>query len=144
VSGTLQRIESSIVLLRGLKVLLDVDLAALYGVDVKALNQAVRRNAERFPEDFMFQLALEEAGSLRSQMVTLETPRRGTHREYLPYAFTEQGVAMLSSVLRSPRAIQMNIEIIRAFVRLRRMLQTNDELARRGLRERSERPSDSD
>ncbi len=94
------------------------------------LNQAVRRNAGRFPADFMFQLTAEETARLRSQIVTLEAGP-GRHRKYPPYAFTEQGVAMLSGMLRSPRAVQVNIEIMRAFVRLRRMLQANTELARK-------------
>jgi len=110
--------------------MLDSDLATLYGVEVRALNQAVRRNKERFPTDFMFQLTREEARSLRSQTVTLDIGR-GQHRKYLPNAFTEQGVAMLSSVLRSTRAVRVNIEIMRAFVELRRMLGANEELARK-------------
>ena len=97
---------------------------------MKALNQAVRRNKERFPTDFMFRLTREEARSLRSQTVTLDIGR-GRHRKYLPNAFTEQGVAMLSSVLRSTRAVRVNIEIMRAFVQLRRMLGANEELARK-------------
>ena len=125
-----ERIERKIVLLREHKVMLDSDLAGLYEVDVKILNQAVRRNIDRFPADFMFQLTAEEAELLRSQSVTLETGR-GRHRKYLPYAFTEQGVAMLSSVLRSQRAVQVNIEIMRAFVRLREMMATNRDLARK-------------
>jgi hypothetical protein len=125
-----ERIERAILLLRGHKVLLDADLAVLYGVEVKALNQAVARNIGRFPPDFMFRLTNAEAASLRSQTVTLKVGR-GQHRKYLPYAFTEQGVAMLSSVLRSPRAVQVNIEIMRAFVRLRQILQANTELARK-------------
>jgi hypothetical protein len=125
-----ERIEQSILFIRGQKVLLDWDLAKLYGVEIRALNQAVKRNLERFPDDFMFQLAAEEAEALRSQIVILKTGR-GQHRKYLPYAFTEQGVAMLSSVLRSQQAIQVNIEIMRAFVRLRRILADNAELARR-------------
>lgn len=124
----LGHIYRAIVLLRGQKVMLDSDLAALYGVTTKSLNQAVRRNRERFPPDFMFQLTVEESRLLRSQTVTLE-PGRGQHRKYRPYAFTEQGVAMLSSVLQSPRAVRTNVEIMRAFVRLRRMLQSNAELA---------------
>ena len=123
-----ERIERAILLLRGQKVILDSDLAALYGVEAKVLNQAVKRNFERFPEDFMFQLNADEAAFLRSQTVTLKTGR-GQHRKYLPYAFTEQGVAMLSSVLRNPRAVQVNIEIMRAFVRLRKMLASNAQLA---------------
>jgi hypothetical protein len=102
-------------------------LAALYGVETKALNQAVRRNPDRFPGDFMFRLTPEEAASLRSQSVTFKAGQ-GQHRKYPPCAFTEQGVAMLSTVLRSPRAIAVNIEIMRAFVRLRRILATNQEL----------------
>ena len=125
-----ERIERSILLLRGHKVLVDRDLAELYQVPVKVLNQAVKRNLSRFPEDFMFQLTTEESNFLRSQNVTLK-PGRGRHRKYRPFAFTEQGVAMLSSVLRSQRAIQVNIEIMRAFVRLRQMLASNTELARK-------------
>ncbi len=102
----------------------------MYGVAVKVLNQAVKRNIERFPTDFLFQLTPEEAEFLRSQSVTLKGGR-GQHRKYLPYAFTEQGVAMLSGVLHSPRAVQVNIEIMRAFVRLRQMLATNADLARK-------------
>ena len=115
----MERIESQIFLVRGQKVMLDIDLASLYEVEAKALNQAVKRNLDRFPTDFMFQLTGEEAERLRSQIVTLKTGR-GQHRKYLPYAFTEQGVAMLSSVLRSRRAVLVNIEIMRAFVRHRR------------------------
>lgn len=110
--------------------MLDAHLAVLYGVPTKALNQAVRRNLERFPVDFMFQVNAEEAESLRSQTVTLETGR-GRHRKYLPYAFTEQGVAMLSSVLRSPRAFAVNVEIMRAFVELRRVLESTAGLSRK-------------
>jgi hypothetical protein len=125
-------VEREILVLRGHRVIIDEQLAPLYGVEVKVLNQAVKRNRERFPEDFMFQLTAEEARILRSQTVTLNVARgRGTHRKYRPYAFTEQGVAMLSSVLRSPRAVQVNIEIMRAFVRLRRMLKENVDLARK-------------
>jgi phage regulator Rha-like protein len=123
------RIERSILLLRGQKVMLDFQLAELYEVETKVLNQAVKRNIERFPKDFMFQLSEEEAEVVsRSQIVTL---KQGQHRKYLPYAFTEQGVAMLSSVLRSPRAVQVNIAIMRAFVKLREMLASNADLARK-------------
>jgi phage regulator Rha-like protein len=108
--------------------MVDDDLAELYEIPVKVLNQAVKRNRSRFPEDFMFQLTAEESDSLRSHFVTLKTGR-GRHRKYLPFAFTEQGVAMLSSVLRSKRAVQVNIEIMRAFVRLRQMLASNSQLA---------------
>jgi len=125
-----ERIDRAILLIRGKKVMLDADLASLYGVDTRVLVQAVKRNLERFPADFMFQLSKEGVDFLRSQIVTLKRGR-GQHSKYLPYAFTEQGVAMLSSVLRSPRAIQVNIEIMRAFVRLRRMLASHAELARK-------------
>src|SRR5689334_11451983 len=111
--------------------MLDETLAELYGVPVKALNQAVKRNLARFPADFMFQLTPDEAERLRSQTVTLDPGGQGQHRKYLPYAFTEQGIAMLSSVLRSDRAVHVNIEIMRAFVRLRLLLQSNAELARK-------------
>jgi hypothetical protein len=124
------RIEKAIMLVRGLKVMLDRDLAALYGVPTKVLNQAVRRNLRRFPNDFMFQLTPEDAERLRSQSVTLKAGR-GHHSKYLRYAFTEQGVAMLSSVLHSDRAIEVNIAIMRAFVRLREILATHKELARK-------------
>jgi hypothetical protein len=110
--------------------MLSQHLAELYEVKPRTLNQAVKRNIERFPEDFMFQLTEEEDALLRSQTVTLKTGR-GQHSKYLPYAFTEQGVAMLSSVLHSERAIQVNIEIMRTFVRLRQMLAGNAELARK-------------
>ena len=107
-----ERIERAIILIRGQKVLLDSDLAGLYGVSTKRLNEQVRRNRSRFPEDFMFRLTAEEAESLRSQIATLKTGR-GQHRKYVPHAFTEQGVAMLSSVLNSERAIEVNIAIMR-------------------------------
>jgi len=140
-------LESLIRIIRGQKVMLDHDLAKLYGVSTKTLNQSVRRNLERFPDDFMFQLSMKEAensrsqienkktvknqivGNLRSQIVTSSSGYGG--RRYAPYAFTEHGIAMLSSVLRSPRAIQVNIMIVRAFVRLRELLATNKELAAR-------------
>lgn len=109
--------------------MLDSDLADLYQVETKALNRAVQRNAERFPEDFMLQLTPEEAESLRYQIGTSKEGRGG--RRYLPYAFTEHGVAMLSSVLRSSRAVQMNILIIRAFVKMREILATHKDLAAR-------------
>jgi len=119
-------IEKKILLLRGQKVMLDSDLAALYGVTTSNLNKAVKRNAERFPDDFMLRLTPAEYQSLRFQIGIL---KRGAHAKYLPYAFTEQGVAMLSSVLRSPRAVSVNIEIMRAFVRIRQWLASNTELA---------------
>ena len=123
-------IELVIVRVRGISVIVDEDLAALYQVDVKVLNQAVKRNRRRFPPDFMFRLNAAELKALRSQNVTLKKGR-GKHRKYLPYVFTEQGVAMLSGVLRSRRAVHVNIEIMRAFVRLRRLLASNIELARK-------------
>ena len=132
-----ERIERSILMIRNQKVMLDRDLAYLYGVTTKVLNQAVKRHKDRFPEDFMFQLTMEEAriwwtevrgGGLRSQIVTL---RRGQHIKYRPYAFTEHGILMLSSVLNSERATKVNIEIMRTFVRLRRILASHAELARK-------------
>ena len=149
--------EGLIFLMRGQKVMFDSDLAALYGVTTKVLNQAVKRNLDRFPDDFMFQLVAEEADLLRSQFVTskedeppktakrgggigvferplrsqIVTLKRGQHRKYCPYAFTEQGVAMLSSVLRSRRAVKVNIEIMRTFVRLRQLLAASADLERR-------------
>ncbi len=119
-------IEQVIRLLRGQKVILDRDLAALYGVPTKGMNRAVQRNLDRFPADFMFQLTADEALALRCQIGTL---KRGQHFKYLPFAFTEQGVAMLSSVLRSPQAVQVNIAIMRAFVRLRETLSLHHDLA---------------
>ena len=146
-----ERIERRTLLLRGQKVMLDSHLAELYEVETRALNQAVQRNLERFPADFMFQLSVEETDSvLRSQIVISneETPgkslktgaslrsqtvilKRGQHRKYRPYAFTEQGVAMLSSVLRSQRAIHVNIAIMRTFVQLRQLLATHADLSRK-------------
>jgi hypothetical protein len=129
-------IERYILAMRGHTVMLDRDLAKLYGVTTKAFNQAVKRNIERFPPDFMFQLTTGETKGLRSQTVTLEATRaysvkrgRGRHSKYAPLVFTEHGIAMLSSVLRSKRAVQMNIEIIRAFIRLREMLISHRDLA---------------
>jgi hypothetical protein len=122
-----ERIEKAIFLIRGHKVMLDADLAELYGVTTKRLNEQVRRNFSRFPADFMFQLDAQEASALRSQFATSKRGRGG--RRYLPYVFTEQGVAMLSSVLKSERAIQANIAIMRVFVRLREMMAAHKELA---------------
>lgn len=122
-------IERRIYVIRGQKVMLDSDLAELYGVPTKGLNLSVRRNSERFPADFMFQLSEEEFRNLRFQFETSSSGYGG--RRYPPYAFTEHGVAMLSSVLKSKRAVQMNILIIRAFVKLRELLATHKELARR-------------
>ena len=124
-----ERIENRIFLLRGEKVMFDFHLAELYGVETKALKRAVQRNLERFPDDFMFQIEREEFANLRCQIGTSSSGYGGTR--YLPFAFTEQGVAMLSSVLGSPRAVQVNIAIVRAFVKLRRMLSTHVELARK-------------
>ena len=125
---SIETIEQKILLIRGQRVMIDTDLAVLYEVPNKVLNQAVKRNLRRFPTDFMFQLNYQEVAALRSQIVTLKTGR-GRHRKYLPYAFTEQGVAMLSSVLNSVRAIDVNINIMRAFVKLRYMVASNKELA---------------
>lgn len=125
-----ERIERRIYMLRGHKVMLSADLAELYGVPAMRLNQAVRRNGERFPDDFMFQLTWEEAESLRSQIVILKA-KRGGHAKYRPYAFTEEGIAMLSAVLRSPTAIAVSIQIMRAFVRLREILASHADLRKR-------------
>lgn len=128
------RIEGKIYLFRGKKVMLDRDLALLYGVSTKALNQAVKRNIERFPEDFMFEIPLHEASNLMSQIVTSSlrsqfvTLKRGEHMKYSPYAFTELGIAMLSSVLKSSQAIAVNIQIMRTFVRLREILMHHEDL----------------
>ena len=126
-----ESIASQIIYLRGEKVLLAEDLAALYGVEVKVLNQAVKRNLERFPDDFLFQLTREEAEAVRRSRSQIVTLKRGENIKYLPYAFTEQGVAMLSSVLRSPRAAEVNIAIMRTFVQLRRLMDSNRDLARK-------------
>ena len=134
-----EKVESSILLVRGEKVLLDRDLSRLYGVTTRALNQAVKRNSSRFPEDFMFQLSTDETlkwlhnkdkESLRSQNVILKSGR-GQHVKYRPYAFTEHGILMLSSVLKSARAVNVNIQMMRTFVRLRQMLASNVELNKR-------------
>jgi phage regulator Rha-like protein len=122
-------IERRIYLIRKQKVMLDSDLAELYGVPTKRLNQQVRRNLARFPEDFMFQLTAEEAESLRSHFATSKTGSGG--RRYMPLVFTEQGVAMLSTVLNSERAVQVNIAIMRTFVKLREMLATRKDLAQK-------------
>lgn len=119
----IEEIKSRIHIIRGRQVMLDKDLAELYGVEVKNLNKAVNRNIERFPEDFMFRLTKEEYDSLRFHFGTLKN-RRGEHSKYLPYVFTEQGVAMLSGVLRSPIAIEVNIRIMRTFVAVRQYLTT--------------------
>jgi hypothetical protein len=120
-------VEQSIYLIRKHKVMLDEDLARLYGTETGALVRAVQRNRERFPEDFMFQLSEQEVSTLRCQIGISKLGRGG--RRYLPYVFTEQGIAMLSGVLKSPRAIAVNIEIMRAFVRLRSLIESHAELA---------------
>jgi len=145
-----ENIAQLVFFIRGEKVILDRDLASLYGVTTKALNQAVKRNIARFPADFMFQVTKSEYEVSRSQFVTTSdrsqsgtkssdassrsqsvTLKRGRNLKYFPYAFTEQGVAMLSSVLRSPRAVEVNIAIMRTFVQLRRLMETNRDLARK-------------
>jgi hypothetical protein len=128
--GLVERITQTILFIRGEKVLLDVDLAALYRVETRALVQAVKRNEDRFPSDFMFQLTAEEWELLRSQSVISNPEGRGGRRTP-PYAFTQEGVAMLSSVLRSDQAVQVNTEIMRAFVRLREILSTHHDLAKK-------------
>ena len=125
-----EAIEQRICLVRGQKVLSDADLANLYGVTTKRLNEQVKRNSERFPVDFMFQLTEEENAALRSQFATLKTGR-GQHRKYLPYVFTEHGAIMAASVLNSPRAIEVSVFVVRAFVKLREVLATHKELARK-------------
>jgi ORF6N domain len=137
-----ENVAQLVLFIRGEKVLLDADLAMLYGVEARSLNQAVARNRKRFPTDFMFQLSAEEHESIRSQFVTTSLRKRNSSqtvmssrkhrgRTYLPYAFTEQGVAMLSSVLRSSRAVEVNIAIMRTFVQLRRLMDANAGLARK-------------
>jgi len=121
-------IERKIYLVRGQKMMLDSDLAELYGVEVRQLKRQVRRNIDRFPSDFMFQLSKDEYDALRRHFGTL---KRGAHSKYLPYVFTEQGVAMLSSVLSSKKAVQVNILIMRAFVKLREMIASHKELTKR-------------
>jgi hypothetical protein len=124
------QIARQILLLRGRRVLLDSDLAALYGVPTKSFNQAVRRNVARFPDDFRFQLTALEWECLRSQFVTLNAGR-GQHRKYLPFVFTEHGAIMAASVLNSPRAVDTSVYVVRAFVKLREMLASNAELLRK-------------
>ena len=124
----LQTIQNRIYEVRGQKVLLDFDLAELYGTETKRLKEAVRRNIDRFPSDFMFELTNEEYKSLRTQFATLEKDGRGKFSKYNPFAFTEQGIAMLASVLRSPKAIEVNIQIVRAFVFLRKYALSHSEL----------------
>lgn len=121
-------IERSIVMIRGEKVVLDADLAALYGVTTKRLNEQVKRNSERFPEEFLVHLTWEETGLLRSQTATLNAGKRGAHPKYRPYAFTEHGAIMAATVLSSPRAVQMSVYVVRAFVRMRQMLAQHAEI----------------
>jgi len=123
-------IEKKILLIGGQKVMLDSDLAALYGVTTRRLNEQVRRNLKRFPKDFMYQLSTEEFESLRSHFATIKSGR-GKHRKYLPYVFTEQGIAMLSSVLNSDRAIEVNIQIMRTFAKLREMISSHKDLVKK-------------
>jgi len=125
-----ESISLSIAALRGQRVILDSDLAALYGVETKRFNEAVKRNAARFPADFMFQLTAEESDSLRSQIATLKTGR-GQHRKYLPYVFTEHGAIMAAMVLNSPRAVEVSVYVVRAFVRLREAAVLHKDLAER-------------
>lgn len=125
---TVDFVASKIHFLRGEKVIFDSDIAVLYGIETKVLKQAVRRNLARFPEDFMFELTEEEWSALRSQIVTLEKGR-GKYSKYPPFAFTEQGVAMLSGILKTKRAIEVNIAIMRTFVALRKLMESNKELA---------------
>lgn len=135
-------IEHLVYFVKGEKVMLDTDLAAIYGVETKLLNRAVKRNLDRFPKDFMFQLTQEEwdslrfqigtlkkAGSLRFQNNTLESSQRGKHRKYLPYVFTEHGAVMLASVLNSPQAIAASVQVVRVFIKLREILATHKQLA---------------
>ena len=125
----IEQITRSILVLRGQRVLLDAELATLYGVTTKRFNEQVRRNRDRFPPDFMFQLTAQEAEALRSQFATSKAGRGG--RRYLPYAFTEHGAIMAATILNSPRAVEMSVYVVRAFVKLRELLSSNRELARR-------------
>ncbi|MFA5797326.1 MAG: ORF6N domain-containing protein [Candidatus Woesearchaeota archaeon] len=129
-SITTDRVKDKIHFIRGQQILLDEDLAALYGVEIRTLNQAVKRNSERFPKDFMFQLTKKEFENLRSQFVTLRS-EHGKHRKYLPYAFTEQGVAMLSGVLKSDTAVSVSIQIMNAFVVMRQFITENADVFHR-------------
>jgi hypothetical protein len=124
-----EQVEQAILLIRGQRVMLDRDLAALYGVTTSNLNKAVKRNLDRFPADFMFQLALDEARMVVGSRFQIGILKKGQNIKYLPYVFTQEGVAMLSSVLRSPRAVQVNIAIMRVFVRLRETLALHKDLA---------------
>jgi len=127
----LQTIQNRIYEIQGQKVLLDFDLAELYETETKRLKEAVRRNIDRFPSDFMFELTKDEYNTLRTQFATLDNRGRGKHSKYRPFAFTEQGIAMLASVLRSPKAIEVNIQIVRAFVFLRKYALSHTELTQK-------------
>ena len=127
----LQTIQNRIYEIRGQNVLLDFDLAELYGMETKKLKQTLRRNIDRFQSDFMFELTKDEYNALRSQIVTLENEGRGKYSKYNPFAFTEQGIVMLASVLRSPKAIEVNIQIVRAFVFLRKYVLSHSELTQK-------------
>ena len=138
--ASLEKIESRIFVIRGQKVMLDADLAELYGVETKAFNQAVKRNADRFPEDFMFQLTPEEfvglrcqfgTSNLRSQIVTSNIPSGRGGRRHVPYVFTEHGAIMVASVLNSTRAIEISVHVVRAFVHLRELVSTHKELSQK-------------
>jgi hypothetical protein len=126
---SIERISQSILLLRGHRVILDRDLATIYGVEPRVLNQAIKRNLDRFPSDFMFQLSNADIGALRSQSATLNTGGRGQHRKYTPYAFTEHGTIQAANCVNSSRAVEMSIHVVRAFVQLRAVLTSNKELA---------------
>ncbi len=126
----IEEIQERIFMIRGHRVMMDSDLAIIYGVTTKRLNEQVKRNLKRFPLDFMFQLNEEEYESIRSQFATLKQSR-GKHRKYLPYVFTEHGAIMLANVLNSPSAVEASIQVVRAFVNLRKLLSTNKELARK-------------
>jgi phage regulator Rha-like protein len=126
-----ERIEKTIYVIRGEKVMLDSDLAKLYGVTTKRLNEQIKRNRRRFPEDFMFQLTSDEAKSTQSSRSQIATLKRGQNIKYLPYAFTEHGSIMAANVLNSERAIQASVQVVRAFVRLRHMLTSNTALSRK-------------
>jgi phage regulator Rha-like protein len=127
---TVEDLERKIYMIRGQKIMLDSDLSELYGVTAKRLNEQVRRNAERFPEDFMFQLSSGEFEFLRSHFATLKQGR-GQHRKYLPYAFTEHGALMAASVLNTPRAVEVSLYVVRAFVKLRELIASHKDLARK-------------
>lgn len=130
VPAAVESIALSIATVRNQRILLDTDLAQLYGVETKRLNEQVRRNGARFPDDFMFQLTAEEFSALRSQFATLKTGR-GQHRKYMPFAFTEHGAIMAAMVLNSPRAVDVSVYVVRAFVRLRELVANHHDLAKR-------------